>query len=62
MEGSEKIGVPTMKKENKRSGEERRKVIDPKYLGVKSRRKRGKEPRRKEDQLDRSKTVGPLGF
>ena len=62
MEGSEKIGVPTMKKDNKRSGEERRKVIDPKYLGVKSRRKRGKEPRRKEDQLDRSKTVGPLGF
>ena len=37
-------------------------VIDPKYLGVKSRRKRGKEPRRKEDQADRSKTVGPLGF
>jgi hypothetical protein len=62
LEGSEKIGVPTMKKENKRSGEERRKVIDPKYLGVKSRRKRGKEPRRKEDQVDRSKTVGPLGF
>ena len=62
MEGSEKIGVPTMKKDNKRSEEERRKVIDPKYLGVKSRRKRGKEPRRKEDQLDRSKTVGPLGF
>ena len=51
-----------MKKADKRSGGERRKVIDPKYLGVKSRRKRGKEPRRKEDQADRSKTVGPLGF
>ena len=51
-----------MKKTNKRSGEERRKVIDPKLLGVKSRRKRGKEPRRKDDQVDRSKSVGPLGF
>ena len=51
-----------MKKTDKRSGEERRKMIDPKYLGVKSRRKRGKEPRRKEYQVDRSKTVGPLGF
>ena len=51
-----------MKKANKRSGENRRKKIDPKYLGVKSRRKRGKEPRRKEDQVDRSKTIGPLGF
>ena len=51
-----------MKKENKRSGKERRKTIDPRYLGVKSRRKRGKEPRRKEDQVDRSKTIGPLGF
>ena len=51
-----------MKNADKRSGEERRKMIDPKYLGVKSRRKRGKEPRRKEDQADRSKTVGPLGF
>ena len=51
-----------MKKINERSGEERRKVIDPKLLGVKSRRKRGKEPRRKEDQADRSKTVGPLAF
>jgi hypothetical protein len=51
-----------MKKENKRSGEERHKIIDPKHLGVKSRRKRGKEPRRNEDQVDRSKTVGPLGF
>jgi hypothetical protein len=51
-----------MKKADKRSGEERRKVIDPKLLGVKSRRKRGKEPRRKDDQVDRSKSVGPLGF
>ena len=51
-----------MKKADKRSGEERRKMIDPKYLGVKSRRERGKEPRRKEDQVDRSKTAGPLGF
>ena len=57
-----KKGVPAMKKSNKRSGEDRRRKIDPKYLGVKSRRKRGKEPRRKEDQVDRSKTVGPLGF
>ena len=51
-----------MKIAEKRSGKERRKVVDPKLLGVKSRRKRGKEPRRKEDQVDRSKTVGPLGF
>ena len=51
-----------MNKTDKRSGKDRRKVIDPKYLGVKSRRKRGKEPRRKEDQVDRSKTIGPLGF
>jgi len=51
-----------MKKANKRSGEERRKIIEPKFLGAKSRRKRGKEPRRKEDQADRSKTIGPLGF
>ena len=51
-----------MKKADKRSGEERRKMIDPKYLGVKSRRKRGKEPRRKKDQVDRSNTIGPLGF
>jgi hypothetical protein len=62
LEGSKKIGVPTMKKAEKRSGEERRKMIDPKYLGAKSRRKRGKEPRRNEDQADRSKAVGPLGF
>ena len=51
-----------MKEFKKRSREDRRKVVDPKYLGVKSRRKRGKEPRRKEEQVDRSKTIGPLGF
>jgi hypothetical protein len=51
-----------MKNADKRSGEERRKMIDPKYLGVKSRRRRGSEPRKEEDQADRSKTVGPLGF
>jgi hypothetical protein len=32
------------------------------YEIVKIRRKRGKEPRRKEDQVDTSKAVGPLGF
>jgi hypothetical protein len=51
-----------MKKADKPSGVDRRKVINPRYLGVKSRRKRRKEPCRKEDQVDRSKTVGPLGF
>ena len=51
-----------MNKTNRRSGKDRRKTVNPKYLGVKSRRKRGKEPRRKEDQVDRSKIVGPLGF
>jgi hypothetical protein len=51
-----------MKKADKPSGVDRRKVINPRYLGVKSRRKRRKEPCRKEDQVDRAKTVGPLGF
>ena len=51
-----------MKKFKKRSGKDRRKVVDPKLLGVKSRRKLGKEPRRKEERLDRSKVIGPLGF
>ena len=51
-----------MKEIKKRSGEDRRKAVDPKKLGVKSRRKRGKEPRRKEDRVDKSKTIGPLGF
>jgi hypothetical protein len=51
-----------MKISERRSGKERRKTIDPKMLGVKSRRKRGKEPRRKEDRADKSKSIGPLGF
>ncbi len=51
-----------MKEVKKRSGKDRRKVVDPKLLGVKSRRKRGKEPRRKEERFDRSKAIGPLGF
>ena len=53
-----------MKSADKRSGEERRKMIDPTYLGVKSRRRRrrGSEPRREEDQADRAKPVGLLGF
>ena len=46
----------------RRSGSDRRKMVDPKYLGVKSKRKRGKEPRRKDDRVDRSKGAGPLGF
>ena len=36
-----------MKKIERRSGKDRRKVVDPRYLGVKSKRKIGKEPRRK---------------
>jgi hypothetical protein len=51
-----------MKKADERSGVGGRKVIDERYLGAKSRRKRRKEPCRKEDQVDRAKTVGPLGF
>ena len=51
-----------MKKVERRSGEERRKTIDPKYLGVKSKRKIGKEHRRKEDRVDRSRSKGPLAF
>lgn len=51
-----------MKEFKKRSGKDRRKVVDPKLPGVKSRRKRGKEPRRKEERLDRTKAIGPLGF
>jgi hypothetical protein len=47
---------------DRRSGSDRRKVFEPKYLGVKSRRKRGKEPRRREDRVDSSKNIGPLGF
>lgn len=47
---------------NRRSGSDRRKIVDPKYLGVKSKRKRGKEPRRKEDRAPNSKGAGPLGF
>ena len=46
----------------RRSGSDRRKIVDPKYLGVKSKRKRGKEPRRAEDRVDRTKETGPLGF
>jgi len=46
----------------RRSGKDRRQVIDPKMLGVKSRRKSGKEPRRREDRVDKSETIGPLGF
>ena len=51
-----------MKKFKQRSGKDRRKAVDPKRLGVKSRRERGKEPRRKEERVDRSKNIGPLGF
>ncbi len=55
--------VSAMKKSiERRSGSDRRKMVDPKYLGVKSKRKRGKEPRRKEDRVDRSTGTGPLGF
>ena len=46
----------------RRSGKDRRQVIEVKKLGVKSRRKRGKEPRREEDRVDKSETIGPLGF
>ncbi len=46
----------------RRSGSDRRKMVDPKYLGAKSKRKRGKEPRRKEDRVDGAKKIGPLGF
>ena len=45
-----------------RSGSDKRKMVDPKYLGVKSKRKRGKEPRRKDDRVNRSKGTGPLAF
>ena len=56
-------GGPVMRKSaERRSGSDRRKVVDPKYLGVKSKRKRGKEPRRKEDRVERSERTGPLGF
>jgi hypothetical protein len=51
-----------MKKIERRSGKDRRKVVDPRYLGVKSKRKIGKEPRRKEDRVDRSRPQGPLAF
>ena len=53
-----------MKKQQteRRSGKDRRQTVDPKKLGVKSRREIGKEPRRKEDRVDKSETVGPLGF
>jgi hypothetical protein len=51
-----------MKKIERRSGKERRKAVDPKYLGVKSKRKIGKEPRRKQDRVDRSQPKGPLAF
>ena len=44
------------------SGSDRSKIVNPKYLGVKSKRKRGKEPRRKEDRVERTKETGPLGF
>ena len=46
----------------RRSGTDRRQVVDPKLLGVKSRRQRGKEPRRKEDRAENSEKTGPLGF
>jgi len=49
-------------KTERRSGKDRRQSVDPKMLGVKSHRKQGKEPRRKEDRVDQSKTIGPLGF
>lgn len=51
-----------MKKIERRTGKDRRKAVDPKYLGVKSKRKIGKEPRRKADRVDRSRTRGPLAF
>ncbi len=51
-----------MKKTERRSGKDRRKTVDPRYLGAKSKRKIGKEPRRKEDRVDRSRTRGPLAF
>ncbi len=59
---SSKGGIIMKKSAERRSGSERRKVVDPRYLGVKSKRKRGKEPRRKEDRVDKSKGAGPLGF
>jgi hypothetical protein len=53
----------TMKKTTeRRSGSDRRKMIDPRYLGAKSKRKRGKEPRRKEDRVDSTERTGTLGF
>ena len=57
-----KGGVVMKKSAERRSGSDRRKVVDPKYLGVKSKRKRGKEPRRKEDRVSRSDRTGPLNF
>ena len=57
-----KGGIVMKKSAERRSGSDRRKVVDPRYLGVKSKRKRGKEPRRKKDRVDRSKGIGPLGF
>ena len=51
-----------MKKVERRSGKDRRKAVDPRYLGVKSKRKIGKEPRRKEDRVDRTRPKGPLAF
>ena len=57
-----KGGIVMKKSAERRSGSDRRKVVDPRYLGVKSKRKRGKEPRRKEDRVVRSEKTGPLGF